>query len=382
MRRAFFRLCILPAIFIGLAIMACNRSASLPATPPPFDLASTATDIPATPTDIPLTPTEIAVTETPAPTPTAAETPTPSLSQNAIDPETLGSLQPVMKLTGHNGAVHAVAVSPDGSLIVAAGFDTKVRIFDGLTGDLLHTLERHRDWVYSLAFSPDGTRLVSGGRDRTIQIWDPVSGERIIGARMSAEIADLDFAPDDIRFAAVGFYSSLGEVWDTNGSPLFMLEGHDTRLRSVAYTGQLLATGDANGVLILHDTVSGNAIAELGQAGGEILTMDFSPDGSTLAVGTAQHNIQLWDVQALEMITSWSAHSSQVWSLVYTPDGRLIISGGADATVRVWDAATGEKLAGLAGHGAAVRSVALSRDGATLASGGEDNQVLVWRVIR
>ncbi len=321
--------------------------------------------------------------------PTLEATPTtvspPTLAPNAISIDNLAHLQPVLTLIENAGPVWGVAASPDGSRIAAGGNDWKVRLFDGSTGDLLHELERHQNWVYSVAFSPDGTRLVSGGRDRTMQIWDPATGERITGSRTNGEVFRIAFSPDGRHFATGGFYSAIGQVWDTaTGAQHFLLEGHHTRLRSLAYSpdGRWLASGDANGLVLIRDPSNGLSLLQLGGIRGEALSMAFPPARPYLALGTSEGEIRIWNVERERLEAVWMAHSGGgVWGLVYSGDASLIISAGLDGIITLWDAETHENLLNLPGHGAGIRCLALSRDGATLVSSGENNHILVWRVL-
>ena len=81
-------------------------------------------------------------------------------------------------LTGHRGAVNAVAWSPDGTRLATAGDDGTTRLWDPTTGEQLTTLTGHTGSVNAVAWSPDGTRLATAGDDAR-RLWDPVraSGE-------------------------------------------------------------------------------------------------------------------------------------------------------------------------------------------------------------
>jgi WD40 repeat protein len=74
------------------------------------------------------------------------------------------------------GEIRNVAISPDGRLLAAGGFDQNViYLWDARTGERLMQLKGHQGNIDSLVFSPDGRRLASGSQDTTALIWD-VSG--------------------------------------------------------------------------------------------------------------------------------------------------------------------------------------------------------------
>ncbi len=368
---------------IGVTILAlaCAACAAPIAEPTPTPTDTPAARPTATPTHMPGPPT---LTPTSNVTPTQTAVPPPQIASDAILPATVDRLTGVLVITDQRGTVRAVAVSADGGLVASGGTDWLVRVFDGHTGATLHVLERHRSSVFSLAFSPDGAILVSGGRDGRVLGWDPLSGERLYGMQMAGQVTDLAMSPNGETFAAAALYNAVGNVWQTaTGAPLFLLEGHTTRLRSVAYSpdGRWLATGDADGIVIVREAATGQPAFTLsGSMTGEALTLGFSPSGSYLAVGTSRGEIGVWNLETRTLETTWRAHGGEVWSLAYSPDGSLIFSGGSDGGVRISAAQTGEALRTMGRHVGPVRDIALSLDGATLVSGGDDARVIVWRV--
>jgi serine/threonine protein kinase/WD40 repeat protein len=72
--------------------------------------------------------------------------------------------------------IHGVAVSPDGSRIVAAGSDRVPRVWDLASGRIVMTLATHPDWVQSCRFTPDGQRIVTVCRDGVGRVFDAKTG--------------------------------------------------------------------------------------------------------------------------------------------------------------------------------------------------------------
>ncbi len=73
-------------------------------------------------------------------------------------------------LTGQTALAYAVALSPDGTTAVTAGYDGRVKVWDA-GGRCTSELLGHDGPVYAVAFTRDGQRLVTGGKDGTVRVW-------------------------------------------------------------------------------------------------------------------------------------------------------------------------------------------------------------------
>ncbi|HET7911889.1 MAG TPA: c-type cytochrome [Pseudolabrys sp.] len=89
------------------------------------------------------------------------------------DGETLGETE------ASPNPVIALAISPDGNLVAAAGIRGSVAVIDRKTRKLAQTLVGPGLPVWSVTFFPDSRTLLTGGADRMIRRWDASNGEPI-----------------------------------------------------------------------------------------------------------------------------------------------------------------------------------------------------------
>jgi cytochrome c len=85
--------------------------------------------------------------------------------------------------------VIAVALSPDGSLIAAAGIRGAVTIIDRAARAPLRKLVGPGLPVWSVAFMPDNKTLLTGGTDRMIRRWDATTGAHL-GLMVTGAVED------------------------------------------------------------------------------------------------------------------------------------------------------------------------------------------------
>ncbi|MEU7474880.1 helix-turn-helix domain-containing protein [Lentzea sp. NPDC042327] len=274
-------------------------------------------------------------------------------------------------LTGHTGAVQAVAVSRDGALVATAGQDRVVRVWP-VEGGEPRVLTGHTDAVRGLAF--EGSRLVSTGVDRTARVWDlDHPGDPLVLTGHTAAVVGTVVAGGTLVTASDDHTVRL---WDL---PLPL--SHNDSVYSVASSGPLVASGGYDRTVRL--LANGRTAAVLTGPAGAVNSVAFSADRRTLYAASADQRVHRWDIgdpRQPQPLPPLTGHTDAVNAMAVSPDGKVLATGSTDRTIVLWDTATGTSLGTLTGHAESVQALAFSPDSRRLASGGGDFGVRIWDV--
>ena len=201
-----------------------------------------------------------------------------------------------MVLGRHEGAVYAVAFSPDGETAASAGGDDLIYIWDVAQKKPLRKLEGHTDDVRSIDFSPDGKLLLSGGWDKTVRLWDPQAGRLMRKLEDSADwVWSVVFNADGKLFAS----SSWAEVriWKTAyGKHFRAIKGHT----------------------------------------GYVLSVAFSPDSAVVATGGADRKVRIWHLLTGKCLSLHKEHKGVVQSVVFAPVGKMLATADDKGEIIIW----------------------------------------------
>ncbi len=83
----------------------------------------------------------------------------------------------IRKLERQDGAIAALAWSPDGAHIAVAGASPEITIYDAESGRRVAACKGHKAGIYTVAFSPDGQMLATGGFDGQVRLYRVATGE-------------------------------------------------------------------------------------------------------------------------------------------------------------------------------------------------------------
>lgn len=296
----------------------------------------------------------------------------------------IASGESVRTLDGHDRGSLAVAFNSDGSHIVTAGRDAKIRVWDVSDGKEVLVLD---DTIptYSLALSSDGRQIAAGGFDGTVRIWGMESADLILKITGHNNIvSSLAFSPDS-KYLATSSIDGSTRVWDISlegTAEGLTLAGHSEVVYSLNYSpdGRRIATSSWDQTAIVWDALTGRKIFALQNFTAEVGRIIFNHDGSQLATADYSGLVKLFDAGAGELLLSFQAHGPGDMDVAFSPDRRLIATGGPDGIAKLWNIDTGSLIRSFAGHTDVIHRIVFKPDGSMLATASWDDTAKIWHV--
>ncbi len=252
---------------------------------------------------------------------------------------------------------------------------------------------RHGSRVQTLMFAPKGafpeapddSLLVAAGGNDPIRLWNVETGQRVKTIDIPW-VQSVAWNAKDRNLVAGTVFRSLRIISPTDPSQDVKYEAAPAGLKAVAVSpeGKPILGGCQDGQLVLYIPSTRKAVHVLAHKG-EVNAVAAAPNGKLFATGGGDRAIVLWKLKpdnsgGVDKLTALTT-GGMVNSLIFTPDSKFLVSAGDDRVIRLWNVAEGKLAAHtFEGHKDSVVALALSDDGKTLAATSYDGTLSLWNL--
>jgi WD40 repeat protein len=255
------------------------------------------------------------------------------------------------------------------------------RINQALRQSVYRGMEKNRFWgqaiVPGIAFSPDGTLLVSPGEENEVLVWNTNGTQLATLTGHQGWVRGVAFSPDGQTVASASLDRTI-KLWQPDGTLINTLTGHEEGVLAVSFSpdGQTIASASRDRTVKLWRP-DGTLLRTLEGHQAGVQSVTFSPDGQTLASASRDRTVKLWQLDGT-LLQTLKGHTNGAEAVAFSPDGQIIASASRDRTVKLWRL-DGTLLHTLEGHSDWIHAIAFSPDGETLASASRDQTIRLWR---
>lgn len=295
--------------------------------------------------------------------------------------------------SGHTKGVSAIRFFPKhGHLILSAGMDTKVKIWDVFnSGKCMRTYMGHSKAVRDIWFCNDGSKFLTAGYDKNIKYWDTETGQvisafstgkipyvvrlnpdedkqNILLAGMSDKkivqwdmntgqitqeydqhlgaVNTITFVDNNRRFVTSSDDKSL-RVWEF-GIPVvikYISEPHMHSMPSIALhpSTNYLAAQSLDNQILIYSTRERFQLNKKKRFAGHIVAgyacqVNFSPDGRFVMSGDGEGKCWFWDWKTCRVFRTLKCHEGVCIGCEWHPlEQSKVATCGWDGLIKYWD---------------------------------------------
>ncbi|XP_053212242.1 guanine nucleotide-binding protein subunit beta-2-like [Panonychus citri] len=311
--------------------------------------------------------------------------------------EICGDMSPVISvklnfrraLKGHLQKVNAIHFSGDSRHLVSAALESKLIIWDTITGNKTKIIGLRSSWTMTCAFATSGNMVACGGMDNMCSVYDLNKRDcDNTGAKLVRELAGFDGFLSCCRFVddnnlITGSADKKIVLWDIEtGSKVKEFRGHtgDVISCAISHDSSNLITGSVDKTAKLWDLRTDKPVQTFFGHEADVTSVNFHRSDFVFSTGSEDRTCRLFDIRSDQEITAYKSPNSRsgFTSCALSLSGRILLAGSDDSTIHMWDILKSKHAGNLSGHESRVSTISLTPDGMALASGSWDTTIRVW----
>ena len=271
---------------------------------------------------------------------------------------------PTALLTGHVGAVHAVAYSSgSASYILTGSADRTIRLYNpqkaaltsnavapGRVPGLVNKYSAHGYEVLSIDVNDANDRFVSTGGDKTIFLWDVQTAETV--RRWNGHAGRVNrgvFGGDGDSVVVSASFDGTVRIWDVKSNaykPIMTFDEAKDSVTDVVVCDDTIISGSVDGKVRSYDLRMG--MCQVDVIGHPVTSLSVSKKGTELLVSSLDSTVRLMDRANGQLLKAYRDEvfvntDLRVRSTLGLNDS-VVVSGSDDGMVFAWDLLEGQCL--------------------------------------
>lgn len=288
-----------------------------------------------------------------------------------------GAADEFFTLQGHGGPIMGIAVS-DSDQIATVSFDNAVGLWSGSEPVWF---DGHDAAVNAVVIAPDGT-VYSAGDDFTVRVWSSDGTEQAVWTGHKGKVVALALSPDGGVVASASWDGSIG-LWHVDGSDPRFLTGHGGPVNDVAFSqdGTALYSASADGSIRMWDLATFSERQRVTQHGFGVNELELNEDAGWLAYGAVDGGTRVLDLATGDTLADLTLERRPILAMATSPDGSLLAVGDGEGYIMVVKTADWSITRDFrATERGPVWALAFSRDGGNIHAGGLDPRLYSWPI--
>lgn len=270
----------------------------------------------------------------------------------------------ILKQQGHFDAMNSLCYSPDGSRVVTASEDGKVKVWDINSGFCLVTFTEHSAAVTAVAFAKKGHVLFTLSLDGTVRAYDLIRFRNFRTFTAPKRVQFSSMAVDPSGEVVVGGSHDEFDiyVWSVQtGSLLDTLAGHEGPISCLAFgtENSVLASASWDKTVRIWSIFARSQQVEPIEVEHDVLALAMRPDSKELVVSTLNGQLVFFDTDTAAQTHTLdirkdvfagrhledrfsaknSSRARSFTTVAYSFDGLSVIAGGNNNSICLYDVA-------------------------------------------
>ena len=240
----------------------------------------------------------------------------------------------------HTSTTTSVCMSPCGMYGASGGLDSKLKIYDMITAEVVRVIEcGARKVITQLAVLQDSKHILVAFCDGSIQYWNGIDQELLMSfeGHVPTAFNCIDVSADNELLMSGGEDSTV-TFWSLQtGIKLKTFTNHSTAVIAVAFAQDQMLSASRDGQVFIRYFRTAEITGTINTLAGNLLSLAVSPDSQFFITGSQDIACHVVDIKTGLVKSSLLGHKGAVTCVQVLSNCTQCLTGCEDCYLRIWD---------------------------------------------